>query len=174
MKLRLLVIAGLVLWLLVGCSKKEEGKLEQQQQADDGERAALIVLDRSHEMRNEKDMGIEAYKIESCEVLIVDHSYREYVLPEEKTPIGPRTIHLLNTDQSKYYRMVWEKGSEIMLNSETLVPRGNTVGFRRFRAGEEYFLAIGHDNYDDALVEETEFQVIMLYRIEVTKRENQK
>ncbi|MHC4132519.1 MAG: hypothetical protein ACYSSP_04925 [Planctomycetota bacterium] len=181
MKLRLFFLFSLFLCLLVGCSKKEDEQAveehpEQKQQQIDEEHpieeeitAELISLDRLHEMRNQKDTSVEAYKIRPCEALIVDHSSREFVLSEGQTAIGPRTIHLLRADRSKYYRMIWNQGEEILLNNATLLVVRGTQAFRRFKEGEEYFLAVGHDNFDDALPEERNFQVIALYRIEVTE-----
>jgi hypothetical protein len=181
---------GLVLGVLAGCSKKEEQPVEeekqvetkresreeqsskQEQQIVDEESVNLIVLDRSHEMRNQIDTGVEAYKIQPSEVLIVDASYREFVLPEGQVEVGPRAVHLLKTDRSKYYRMVWNEGDEILLNSATLLVVRGMYDFEDFRAREEYFLAIGHDNFDEVMDEGREFQVIAMYRIEVLQEEN--
>ncbi|MHC5075951.1 MAG: hypothetical protein ACYTFM_05945 [Planctomycetota bacterium] len=172
MKLWVIMI-GLVLGVLAGCSKKEEQPLEeeqlskQEQQIADEESVNLIVLDRSHEMRNQMDKGVEAYKIKPSEVLIADASYRDFVLPVGQVEVGPRAVHLLKTDRSKYYRMVWNEGNEILLNSATLLVVRGIYAFEGLRAGEEYFLAIGHDNFDEMMDEGREFQVIAMYRIEV-------
>jgi len=180
MKLRLFLLFSLALCLLFGCSKKEDKQVveehpEQKQQVDEENpieeeiAVELISLDRLHEMRNQKDTSVEAYKIRPCEALIVDNSGREIVLPEGLVAIGPRVVHLLRTDRSKYFRMAWDQGEEILLNKATLLIVRGTQAFGRFKAGEEYFLAIGYDNFDSALPEERNFQVGALYRIDVTE-----
>jgi len=171
-------------FIVGGCTKKQQeqevqkqqenpvdDQTEQQKEADNDLAASLIVLDASHQMRNNQDMEVDSYRIPPCESLVVDHSYREFVLPEGQFDVRQRAVHLLRTDQSKYYRMVWEQGDNILLNNSTLTPRGNTVPFTRFKPGEEYFLAIGYDNFDDTLPEKELFQVIALYRIEVMEKE---